>query len=1180
MRRLTGPLALGALAALLAVPSTAPARSAGPRALEVQVRDDRILVTYVTHRDRVPSETAPVARLIPAPAGVENGIAHVISCAVDGREIPLDGLPPDLVTAGRVMSMRDTRWVPLVLRPDRIPDTGELRHSRRIEVVLALEGAAKALSTPSPETHAAEAEPGEALFSAVHSDDPTGYLVVTVPEYEADLASLIDWKRRKGYEVRVATTVETGGTVEEIGDYIRNAYETWDAPPLYVLLVGDVGDIPADLVQSNVADHPFTLLEGEDFLPDLFIGRFPAGDNLDVQTMVMKTVRYERHPHTDGGGTWFTRALMTAADYGAPTPVEASRYCAQQLLNLGFAAVESVYCASGCPGQEPITAAVDSGVTIVSYRGWARGPEGWHAPDFRVTYVPALSNGWKLPVVLSWVCHTGNFGYEEESFAEAWVRAGSAAEPRGAVAFIGTADPWSHTRWNDRMATGFSDAMRLSGLSRLGPLLASTKIRLIDEFPSELWMSEAGEESVEFYFHIYNLLGDPELSVWTAEPRAITVAHPDTVMVGSNFIEVRVAETKAGAPVADARVGIVQGERLLGFAHTGENGLALVPAVPDTTADSLNITVTGANLAPYEGVATVAVAEPFPAYAGHEIDDDTAGESSGNGDGELNPGETVEIGLTLGNPGAAQATGVTARVDSVWGAEVLDGETAFADIAAGGEAVSESPLVFRIAPTAEDGQVVRVGLEVAYDASEHSASAFTLQVAAPDPLYVSSLVSPDSVLDPGDDAELTVRLVNAGSAAGSGLAGVLRSFHSLVAVTDSTGEFGDFAVGDTVENSTDPFAVSVEEVTAVGQSAALELILTTAEGATLRTSFALVIGRVDHSAPLGPDGHGYYAYDNSDKEYGERPLYDWIPCSPAYGGEGVNLELRDNQLVALALPFDFTFYGVSYDSVAVSDNGWISFDTSWCLDFFNWHLPNAYGNFAQVAAFWENLNPRRWDEEHVRVGDGVYAWSDSAEHRFVVEWSRIPYFDQIEDDNLQTFEIILYDPEFYTTCTGDGEIVFQYKQIVDADDQHQGATVGIENDTETVGLEYAFSRIYPPGAAPLSAGLAIKFTTDEPMRLIQAGALEMAFDGRPRLSSCPNPFNPSTMIRYSLVEDGRVSINVYDVLGREVASLVTGPHSAGTHEVLWDAADCGSGVYFCRLVVGGESETIKLMLLK
>ena len=78
----------------------------------------------------------------------------------------------------------------------------------------------------------------------------------------------------------------------------------------------------------------------------------------------------------------------------------------------------------------------------------------------------------------------------------------------------------------------------------------------------------------------------------------------------------------------------------------------------------------------------------------------------------------------------------------------------------------------------------------------------------------------------------------------------------------------------------------------------------------------------------------------------------------------------------------------------------------------------------------------------------------------------------------------------------------------------------------------------------------------------------------------PNPFNPSTVISYQLSVNGRVTLMVYDLLGREVAKLVDEEKRPGSYRVVFDGSRLASGVYFYRLTASGFTETKKLMLLK
>ncbi|MBL0061654.1 MAG: T9SS type A sorting domain-containing protein [bacterium] len=78
----------------------------------------------------------------------------------------------------------------------------------------------------------------------------------------------------------------------------------------------------------------------------------------------------------------------------------------------------------------------------------------------------------------------------------------------------------------------------------------------------------------------------------------------------------------------------------------------------------------------------------------------------------------------------------------------------------------------------------------------------------------------------------------------------------------------------------------------------------------------------------------------------------------------------------------------------------------------------------------------------------------------------------------------------------------------------------------------------------------------------------------------PNPFNPTTSISYSLPEAAQVLLQVFDVNGREVATLVNGTMNAGTHSVTFDAANLSSGIYFTRMNAGSFSASQKLVLMK
>jgi len=78
----------------------------------------------------------------------------------------------------------------------------------------------------------------------------------------------------------------------------------------------------------------------------------------------------------------------------------------------------------------------------------------------------------------------------------------------------------------------------------------------------------------------------------------------------------------------------------------------------------------------------------------------------------------------------------------------------------------------------------------------------------------------------------------------------------------------------------------------------------------------------------------------------------------------------------------------------------------------------------------------------------------------------------------------------------------------------------------------------------------------------------------------PNPFNASTTIQYTLPMQSDVTIHIYNLLGRKVETLIDKKEQAGYHQVIWQADDLSSGVYFYKIQAGDYIETKKMVLIK
>jgi len=78
----------------------------------------------------------------------------------------------------------------------------------------------------------------------------------------------------------------------------------------------------------------------------------------------------------------------------------------------------------------------------------------------------------------------------------------------------------------------------------------------------------------------------------------------------------------------------------------------------------------------------------------------------------------------------------------------------------------------------------------------------------------------------------------------------------------------------------------------------------------------------------------------------------------------------------------------------------------------------------------------------------------------------------------------------------------------------------------------------------------------------------------------PNPFNPSTRIEYSILEQGPVSLTVFNIAGQEVVNLVDGLATPGIYTVTFDASHLAAGTYFYALTAGNQRSVKKMVLIK
>ncbi len=143
-----------------------------------------------------------------------------------------------------------------------------------------------------------------------------------------------------------------------------------------------------------------------------------------------------------------------------------------------------------------------------------------------------------------------------------------------------------------------------------------------------------------------------------------------------------------------------------------------------------------------------------------------------------------------------------------------------------------------------------------------------------------------------------------------------------------------------------------------------------------------------------------------------------------------------------------------------------------------------------------------------------------------------------------------------------------------------GTVVSVVNSTNS----NPFTLTAPgPGEYRINAGHKSPLVWDSSMvtiSLTNVGENESNPNKFELYNNYPNPFNPSTTIRYSIPEASFTSIKIYDALGNQVSSLVNETKTAGTYEVTFDAKNLSSGIYYYELQAGSFTQTKKMILTK
>jgi M6 family metalloprotease-like protein len=275
---------------------------------------------------------------------------------------------------------------------------------------------------------------------------------------------------------------------------------------------------------------------------------------------------------------------------------------------------------------------------------------------------------------------------------------------------------------------------------------------------------------------------------------------------------------------------------------------------------------------------------------------------------------------------------------------------------------------------------------------------------------------------------------------------------------------------------------------------------------------------------------------------------------------------------AIPLGFDFEYYGKKYSSIYVGINGLVSF-TQKALNVDDSEIPSisSFGYFssnifwpcntqfpASIAVAYNDYDLNSKDT----YGGGRIMYQTLG-NQFVLSWINVGTFEQ-PGDTTNSFQLVLDGTNSSMT------INFQNFGLPAT---RQAIKVGIQKDS-TNGLSWLETGDY---ADRIPANGSSVIIARSPSGIAEVPDVPRQYSlGQ----NYPNPFNPTTTITFFVGMHGHMSIRIYDVLGREVATLVDGKKSPGIYEIVWDASHFASGIYFYSLRAGEFSQVRKMVLIK
>lgn len=807
---------------------------------------------------------------------------------------------------------------------------------------------------------------------------PTKYVIVSDPSFQQQIQPLIDWKTKKGFTVVEAYTndPQVGNTTTSIKSYLSNLYNNPSSgnPPSYILLVGDVAEIPSfsGLYGNHVSDLYYAEYDGNgDIYADVYYGRFSSSDPLEIQNMVNKSINYEQYSFQDP--SFLSDVVMISGVDATMAPTYGNgqiNYANQYYTNLsnGINSKTFLYPASGSSSSQ-ILQEINNGCSFANYTAHGYG-QGWADPAFTCTDVHSMTNIGKPAMMIGNCCLSNKFD-DPECFGEALLR----VDNKGAIGYIGGSN---NTYWNEdfwwAVGAGTISANPIYDSSSLGfydKLFHSNGESPIDWYTTNAQIMMAGNLAVtqaggadDYYCEIYHLMGDPSLTTYFGVPSPLVVQHDQIIPFGMPSVDII---TEEGSYVALTQNGVIIDAGLV-----SNNGVLTLDISSIVSLDSLEVVVSKQNKIPYFG--DIQIISPNGVFLSNS--NNSFIDVIGNLDGAIDFNEVIEVDATIKNYGNLTANGVYANLTCNNNhINLIKDSSNWGTLTAGSSLLINGAFKFEIDGSVPDQEVVQFQLEIFDQQSNSWISYFQIQINSPNSILNDVLILDDQTgnnnnrLDPGETLQLKLPTQNLGHTNHLQLMGDLTCNSSAVQFLTNNFNLGALAVGQEVNAV---FDISIDSSFVPGNMVSFTYNLTDGDY-TVQYEFDLIVGLVIedfHNGNISTNG------------WTNNSLFPWVIDSLFYYNDNYSFKSSNSNAdqtesilelqLYVTVPSDISFMKKvsseeSYDYLRFSiDNleidSW-SGEDDWSYNVYN--IDTGYHNFKWIY------------EKDFSVSDGLdAAWID------------------------------------------------------------------------------------------------------------------------------------------------------------------------------------------------------------